>query len=243
MPTSPVNLFSGRHLLPIKDPNKARRKNVNLRVSTTYPHGTLLGEIAGRREVQRLTGGTQTGGDFTLTFGANTTAAIAWNASAVAVAAALNLLASVIAVGGVSASGGALPVTPIDVTFLDTFNPAALTSDITGLTGGGEAVTVTTPTGGVIDQPGTYGAYASGNVDGTQTPTVVLEYDVKVDSSGNVFYGDDLSGEWRQSEKGAPAYVNGIFASEDLVGLDANAVTVMQGRIYRGDTTTGVFGF
>ncbi len=55
--------------------------------------------------VQSYTNRWLSAGTFTLTFGANTTAAIAYNANAAAVAAALNLLASVIAAGGVTATG------------------------------------------------------------------------------------------------------------------------------------------
>lgn len=48
---------------------------------------------------------TPTSGTFTVTFGANTTAALAWNITAVALGTALNLLASVIAAGGVVVQG------------------------------------------------------------------------------------------------------------------------------------------
>ena len=45
-------------------------------------------------------GASPTLGTFTLTFGANTTSALAYNASAATVSAALNLLASIISAGG-----------------------------------------------------------------------------------------------------------------------------------------------
>src|SRR5262249_17476041 len=60
--------------------------------------------------------GTPTGGSFTLTFGANTTAAIPFNATAAQVQAALVAIAS-IGTGGVICTGGPLPGTPVDVRF------------------------------------------------------------------------------------------------------------------------------
>lgn len=50
-------------------------------------------------------GANPTGGTYTLTYGANTTSALAYNASASTVSTALNLLASIIAAGGVTVSG------------------------------------------------------------------------------------------------------------------------------------------
>jgi len=98
-------------------------------------------------EVQRITiTGAPTGGTFTLTLGANTTSAIAYNAAAGVVEAALNALASVVALGGVSCAGGPLPATAIDVAFPSaTSDPAAMTAT-SSLTGGSTpAVTISVP--------------------------------------------------------------------------------------------------
>lgn len=96
--------------------------------------------------------GTPTGGTFTLTFGSDTTAAIAYDATAAIVQAALRLLAG-IGSAGVSCSGGPLPGTPISVTFtgdLAGLNVAAMTEDHSGLTGGTDpAVAITTTIAGV----------------------------------------------------------------------------------------------
>lgn len=68
-------------------------------------------------EVQTLTiTGTPTGGTFTLTFQGQTTAAIAYNASAATVATALVALPN-IETGEVTGGGGALPGTPVTLTF------------------------------------------------------------------------------------------------------------------------------
>lgn len=72
--------------------------------------------LGGVDEVQTLTiTGTPTGGTFKLAFRGQTTAAIAYNASAATVQAALRLL-SRLGVGVVCA-GGALPGTPVTITF------------------------------------------------------------------------------------------------------------------------------
>lgn len=82
--------------------------------------------------------GTPTGGTFTLEFDGEVTAAIAYNANAAAVAAALEALPN-IGDGNVSASGGALPGTPVVVTFQGDLAGEAqplMTADGSGLTGG-----------------------------------------------------------------------------------------------------------
>lgn len=73
--------------------------------------------VNGTSEVQTLTiTGTPTGGTFKLEFKGQRTAAIAYNASAANVVTALVAL-STIGAGGVTASGGALPGTPVVITF------------------------------------------------------------------------------------------------------------------------------
>lgn len=112
-----------------------------------------LSNIAGTDEVQTVTiTGTPTGGDFTLTYSGQTTAAIAYNANAAAVQSALEALSN-IAVGDVVCTGGALPGTAVTVTFRETLgcmNVAQMTADGAGLTGGTTpAVAIATATPGV----------------------------------------------------------------------------------------------
>lgn len=109
----------------------------------------------GVSEVQTVTiTGTPTGGTFTLTYEGDTTAAIAYNAAAAAVQAALELLPS-IGTGGVVGAGGALPGTPVTITFagkLAKRNVSQLTAagSFTGGTTPAIAVTTTTP-GSAVD--------------------------------------------------------------------------------------------
>lgn len=103
---------------------------------------------AGTNEVQTLSiSGSPTGGTFTLTFDGFTTAAIARNANAAAVQAALLALPNLDS-GDVVASGGALPGTPVVLTFGGNYARMpvnAITANSSGLTGG------TTPTASVAE--------------------------------------------------------------------------------------------
>jgi hypothetical protein len=115
---------------------------------------TIKTNGTGTSEVQTITiTGTPTGGTFALAFGGAITSPLAYNASAADVQAALRLLSTL---GGttVTCGGGALPGTPVTVTFGSTLantNVAQIVSDLgTGLTGGSSpAVAVTTTTPGV----------------------------------------------------------------------------------------------
>lgn len=119
---------------------------------------------AGTAEVQTVTiTGSPTGGTFTLTWNGQTTAPIAFNASAATVQAALEALSN-IAPGDVSVAGSAGG--PWTVTFNDRGNVAQMTASGAGLTGGtAPAVGVATTTPGVAPAPtaGTW-MYATGPV-------------------------------------------------------------------------------
>ena len=100
---------------------------------------TLTAGTAGAAsEVQVLTiTGSPTGGTFTLTFAGQTTGNIAYNASAATVVAALEALSN-IGAGNVTGGGGALPGTPVTLTFasgLASLNVPELTVDGANLTG------------------------------------------------------------------------------------------------------------
>lgn len=94
--------------------------------------------------------------------------------------------------------------------------------------------------GEITASPGTYGPYATGNADGTQNPTHILQYPCVTDASGNITFGAGPAGtsEWGETYKGAPAYRSGEFSCADLVGLDSGAVTKL-GRLVQGTTTSG----
>lgn len=95
--------------------------------------------------------GTPTGGSFTLTFNGQTTAAIAYNATAANVKTALVALGNIGAAAQVATGGGGLPGTPVTVTFqgLLANQPLSTMTAVSSLTGGtSPAVTVATTTTG-----------------------------------------------------------------------------------------------
>lgn len=90
------------------------------------------------------TTGTVTGGTFTLTYSAQVTTAIPWNATAAQVQSALEALSNV-APGDVFVSGGPFPSSPMILTWGGTLlGPITLTGTFTGLTG-------TTPGGNIAN--------------------------------------------------------------------------------------------
>lgn len=109
----------------------------------------LDGGVGGVQEVQTVTvTGTPTGGSYTLTFDGQTTAAIAFNATAAAVKAALEALSNV-PVGSITAAGGPHPGTAITVAFGGRFEltnvpEMTATGSFTGGTTPAVAVTTTT---------------------------------------------------------------------------------------------------
>lgn len=243
MAASATNTFSNTGLIAVY-PHRARRINVNLVNSVALARGTVLGELTPANDVQTLTiTGTPAGGTFTLTLNGQTTTAIAYNATATVVAAAVAALAGV-GTGNVAGTGGALPGTPVVLTFqgalaLQPVN--VMTTSGAGLTGGSApaSAVVHTTTGQV---PGVYKAYASGNTDGSQIPKGILEFDSAVDASGNITLGTVAAGgQWQQTQKATPMYTMGDFYTTELVGLDANAVTVLGGHLIEGTVSNGVF--
>lgn len=132
---------------------------------------------AGTSDVQTLTvTGGPTGGTFTLTYGADTTAPIAYNADAATVQAALAALASV-GIGNVYVTGGPFPGSAMTVTFTGELNGTAtlLTADSAALTGGA-APTVTvahTTTGASVTGPGYQHTFWPS--DAAELPFVAIE--------------------------------------------------------------------
>lgn len=126
--------------------------------------GTAYYSQAANDEVQTITiTGTPDGGNFTLTYKGETTANIAHSANAAAVKTALDNLSNI---DSVTCGGGALPATPVTVTFsgdlVDDQGQPLMTADGAGLTGGTNpavAVTRTTPghAGGDVSATGATG--------------------------------------------------------------------------------------
>jgi hypothetical protein len=157
------------------------------------PFGTILCR-EGVAEVQTVTLANATGGTFTLTLSGQTTAAIAYNASAATVQAALEALSNV-GVGKASVSGSAGG--PYTGTFDRSLgNVAQMTADATSLTSGTTAtVTVATTTAG--NAGGLWGPYASGATDGRASVTrgnAVILNETILEDSGLAGQATDITG-------------------------------------------------
>lgn len=114
----------------------------------TYIGTNHVADGPGTNEVQTVTiTGTPTGGSFTLTYGGNTTGAIAYNATAGAVQTALRALPNT---QDAVVAGGPGPGTPWTVTWGNGKDVAQMsaTGSFTGGTAPAVAVTTTTPGGG-----------------------------------------------------------------------------------------------
>jgi hypothetical protein len=115
--------------------------------------------LGGTNEQQTIAiTGAPTGGTFTLTFAGATTAAIPFGATAAAVVAALEALPN-IGPGNVIGSGGALPGTPVVITFQNALgrqNVSQMTAAAAFTGGTTPAITVTTSAAGSAMDAGIY---------------------------------------------------------------------------------------
>jgi flagellar capping protein FliD len=113
-----------------------------------------------KAEVQTLTpDAAATGGTFTLSFGGQTTAALAYNASIADIQTALNALSTVAVAGGVTVAGNALDASgPMTVTFAASAGDVGMVSIDTGSLTGPTAVTVQETTPGA-NTPATGGTF------------------------------------------------------------------------------------
>lgn len=224
--------------------------NIAIQGGTIIPQGTAMGLVTGTgspvNEVQTITiTGTPTGGTFTLLFGSIIIGPIAFNATAAQVATAIN--AALGAAGypatsqPVTTGGGALPGTPVTVTFQgDAAGMSQTLMTALGAFSGGAtpAVAVTRSTAG-MPTGGYWRAYASGNSDGSQVAKRILKYSVASNVFGNVTFGGlDMAGQLGVANRACPAYFKGYFRCSDLVGLDANAVTNALGKLINGNAVT-----
>lgn len=182
------------------------------------PSGTVLAELAsglfgpyaGRTaEQQSVTiTGAPTGGNFTLTYNGATTAAIAYNATAATVKAALEALPG-IAVGDITVTGSAGG--PYTVTFAGAGGDVpAMTASGAGLTGGtSPGVTIATPTPG-----------SSAAASGAEEPAGHLFNSTKVVAGG--------------ADVGAPLFEHGFVRVSRLPansGYDAHVRSALAGKI------------
>jgi len=152
---------------------------------TSGPDAGKVGpfQAAGTSEQQVLTkAGTVSGGTFTLSFGGQTTAPIAWNATAAQVSAALELL-STIGDDNVDVTGGPIASTPFTIVFQGALSgdTSPITADATLLTGAGAGVTPSTSVVGVAGAVDGRGVLANiVGINDTYLPWQLLEHDEQI---------------------------------------------------------------
>lgn len=88
--------------------------------------------------------------------------------------------------------------------------------------------------------PTTNTAFTAPNGAGSHIARAIMSYSVISDSAGVVSLGDTANAG-RESYPGnaVPVAVKGVYATQDLIGLDAKAVADL-GRLMVGNTTTGL---
>jgi hypothetical protein len=247
MARGPITTYGLTHLMPFHDPEDSAQYPVNLAPGTYLP-GQVLGQVTDTEAgaVQTLTvTGTPTSGAILLTgqpftSGAPAQMSIPFNATAAVAQAALD---ATYGAGNSIVSGGPLPATPLAVLFTgrlaaQVVAPIVVTS--TTLAGGttpGAAIAQTTIG---ASNAGLFKPYAHGNTDGSQVAKALLEYGCTVDAMGAIVISNELLGF---SEPSVPAYYEGYFRTEHLVGLPTlaqMAVDFPNAFLRSGDLSSGL---
>lgn len=231
--------YAGEGLVPSRDPNDARVDSAKL-APGLYARGQAVGLYSAgnaANEVQTATvNGTPTGGTFRLALDGRPTAALAHNASAAVVQAALEALPNI----GTGNVGVTLATNVYTITFqgvLGNQDIPALTLFANSLTGGSSptvAIAVTT----VGRAAGAYwGAYNDALSNGLQVCRGFVRYPTEVGMNGIHAMNHSIWGEPSEGKLSAPVYIAGTFNCGDLVGLDANGVADV-GRLINGTAIT-----
>lgn len=268
MPTEAYKEYSNDQLIPYFAPERAVPRSIRFQASQSILKGQPIGYATSAvNAVQTISiTGSPTGGTFKLKFGGQTTASLNHNSSAAAIKTALEALAS-IGSGNVDTSGGALPGTPVVVTFIGNLagRPVSLITVVNeALTGGSSpAVSIANTTVGVVK--GGAKAWEGELVSAPGVPTVSAQAGGSVfgDGSGDfayavtvTFYND--SGETVES-KAAQVIVSGTdqtirvnaYASVDsnisgaryyINGRYAGTTAVASGDIAQTDITDWATG-
>lgn len=206
-----TNLTRGKVGLTPDIPFLASQRYTVKRGGATFKQVTA--STSPTNEVQTLAASSATAGTFTLTYGGQTTSALAYTATAAQIQAALQALSS-IGLNNLTATGGPANTTNVVLTFTGDLagqNAALITINKASLTGGSAAaITETTRGQGagtveirkgtfVLPDPanaGFYKAYASGDTiitDGSVGPSGFLMESINV-ADGNVSEGVLIQG-------------------------------------------------
>lgn len=240
------NTFTQAELTPAMYPEDARRLTIRLAANQVLGRATTLAEVTAdsASEVQTVTpSGTISGGTWFLIVNKAQTAPLAHNANAAAVKAAIEAALTAVyglSAGTVNVTGGPLTSGAFTITFAGECanQPQDLIQLVNNLTGSTPAIAAARTTAGVAK--GTFMAYNDALSDGRQIAKGLLPINVATDPSGRITGGVLATG----GESGATSlttsmFIKGWFRTEELIGLDANAVTDL-GRLVRGSVSTGL---
>lgn len=235
-------------LQPYIYPETARTIAVHLEPGE-YQAGQLLAEYSGTaaNEVQTLTAsGTVSGGTYSLALTVNgeTIALVtnaAYNASVSTLQTAIDNVLDARGLGEkITVGGGAFPGTALTFTFSGRFAGRTMpliavdASSLTGTTPGAAVTRTTTGNPG----EGVFGKYTSGASNGLQNAKGILQQTVSVSFDRVVTMGQPPFGLSASNQVDSPMFVTGYFASDEIIGGIATALTSLQGRIIIGDAAT-----
>lgn len=248
MPIALLN-YTGKQLIPAYNPEDAKPISVNFAPNLIIAQGQVVGQItAGTADdVQTLTI-VATGGTFTLALrGVDrhtyATAALAFDISAANLAIALMALAETagyhLATAAVTLANGVYTITWGGAVAGYAMPALTVTSALTDTADGVTAAAsiAHTTTGKTM---GKFTAYNANNTDGSQYPLGVAPANFETDALGRVTYGNvPLLPPYFTYDRSVPVYILGFFFTQDLQGLDANAVSLL-GRLVCGTVADGV---
>jgi len=205
----------------------------------SYAKGQVLAAVAGTGtavdQVYTFAATSPASGTFRIVYSGVTdeiTSALAYNANAATVQAALEALPS-IGSGNVTVTGGPLGST-LTVTFGGDLagKPITLTA-ISSVANGSSDLLSITVTATAAGKPA--GGYFGKYVDGTLEPAIgLLKYPCYVNAKGEISVGPSEAGYTKIS---VPAYFTGVFQTKNITGLDANGVADL-GKLLSGTTGT-----
>lgn len=240
---NPIITYTGGGLIPVMDPGSAITDTVSIPAATALLQGQVLGQVLGSgtdvNEVQTLTGSAVGTGTFVVVYDGEPTSALAAAATAATVQLAMEALPS-IGTGGVTVGGGPVTGTPLTFTFAGSGTTAAKhhpLMTVINSTNGTLAFSLTTlgcPAGGYWDA---YNDAASGTTAGLNVARRLLQYNVRSNAYGQIFYGTQKNlADNSHFDRVTPAYVSGTFKTADLVGIDAAAIADL-GVLIAGTTS------
>jgi hypothetical protein len=233
-----------RKLLALYDYHGAYELRVNLAPNKVYETGRILAQYAtSANDVQTLTQtGSPTSGYARVRVyhpisGASATIDIPFNASAATV---LGLVQGKLG-PHFTATGGALGTAPVVLTAAGSFvNMPLILFKVEALAYGGgssPSLAIVKTTNGRT--AGTFDYYANGGSGGLEVARGINAYECATNSGGWVTHGPvAIEGYQGEVYPSVPAYFSGVFATEELKGLDADAVNDL-GRIWRGTIAKG----